>query len=77
VVDDLHCGWRWYDQHIKTVSGPSDEEVNVACREERELVMAELANLTSALEKSRRYAWTGWDSPQSLKDSLGMKANNP
>lgn len=66
----LDCAQSWYDNHPTSKSAPSDQEVLIACKGEDEALKKHLQDLTGSLESARRYAWTGWDSPQELKRLL-------
>lgn len=43
---------------------------NNTCIKEKEELNTELKNLLEALQRSRRYAWEGWDEPEKLKTLL-------
>ena len=67
VTAYLDCGEAWYDEHPPSKLAPSDQQVLSACRSQGEALTNNLKDLTGSLESARRYAWTGWDSPQELK----------
>jgi len=70
----VDCAQDWYDKHPATKPAPRDEEVTGACRQKYEALLGELHSLTTSLESARRYAWTGWESPQELRTALYGKA---
>ncbi|HEY0079157.1 MAG TPA: hypothetical protein VGB73_10965 [Pyrinomonadaceae bacterium] len=57
---------------LHTVNSPksSTEQVEGACKPEKEELYKHLAAFTSALEKSRHYPWKVWESPEKLRDEL-------
>lgn len=70
VTGYLDCAQSWYDEHIDQKLAPKDDEVRNACRPKEDELTSGLGELTTSLESARRYAWTGWDSPQELKKLL-------
>jgi|GEM_PF-3401127 len=73
AVDDyVDCAEDWYNKHPPTKKAPADEEVSGACKPKYDTLLGELQSLTKSLESARRYAWTGWESPQELRTALGQ-----
>ena len=70
VTKYLDCGQAWYTKYSPPATAPRDEDVNEACKAEYESVMTALDDLTNNLESARRYAWTGWESPQQIKNLI-------
>jgi|SRR5882672_4049237 len=70
VSDYLDCAENWYDQYPPTKPAPADEEVKGACKQQYSVLANQLVDLTASLESARRYAWTGWESPQELRTTL-------
>lgn len=61
------CAQNWYETHPATKPAPSDEEANAACKPRYKDLLASLSSLTDSLESVRRYAWTGWESPEKIR----------
>lgn len=66
------CAQSWYETHPATKPTPSDEEVSIACKAKYETLLNSLGGLTDSLESTRRYAWTGWESPDKLKSLISQ-----
>jgi len=70
LVDSLRayssCAGTWHQSHIEE----TDVKIDDACRLEKESVGKKLKSLTTRLEEGRRYAWEGWESPESLRNAL-------
>jgi|SRR5882724_1093062 len=74
VTDYLECAEKWYKAHPPTQKPPTDEELATACKVNYDDLLVQLNDLTASLESARRYAWTGWDSPQEIKALLDKKS---
>lgn len=61
------CAESWYETHPLTRPAPTDEDVKAACKPQYETLLNSLDGLTNSLESGRRYAWTGWESPDQIK----------
>lgn len=61
------CAQNWYETHPATKPPPTDEEVSAACKPKYEVLLNSLNGLTNSLESARRYAWTGWESPDKIR----------
>jgi hypothetical protein len=72
VTDYLKCKQSWHDDYINgsVPQGLAVEQVMAKCNQEYTDLIAGLGNLSSSLESSRRYAWTGWESPQETRALL-------
>jgi hypothetical protein len=51
----------------------SEEDVRNASRREREALQAALTSLSNSLDQNRQYGWEGWDNPERLKATLGIR----
>lgn len=74
VTDYLDCAQHWYDKYPPTQPAPNDEAVKDSCKQQHTALTNKLIELTASLESARRYAWTGWESPQELKATLYGKS---
>jgi hypothetical protein len=71
VTNYLDCAQDWYIKNPPTTKkAPSDADVDGACSPKYDALIISLNSLTSSLESARRYAWTGWESPQDIKALL-------
>ncbi len=61
VTKFMECAADWFEKHKEPT------KTSGACKVERENVSAKLASLGESLDKARRFAWEGWDSPESLR----------
>lgn len=78
VTNYLDCGEKWHSEHPPTKPAPSDGEVEGACKSQYNFLMKDLNDLTSSLHSARRYAWTGWESPQEIRALIeGSKPSSP
>lgn len=78
VTNYLDCGEKWHSEHSPTKPAPSDSEVESACKPQYNSLMNDLNDLTSSLQSARRYAWTGWESPQEIRALIeGSKPSSP
>jgi hypothetical protein len=78
VTNYLDCGEKWHSKYPPTEDAPLDEDVNRACKSEYDSLMNNLNDLTSSLQSARRYAWTGWESPQEIRALIeGSKSSSP
>lgn len=75
VTDYMGCASEWNDDH----DGPpvSDSELENACKDKKDGFNSQIVLLTQSLEKSRRYAWEGWESPDQLRLKLETRASSP
>jgi hypothetical protein len=78
VTNYLDCGEKWHSEHPPTEPAPSDDKVAGACESQYHSLMKNLNDLTSSLQSARRYAWTGWESPQEIRALIeGSKPSSP
>jgi hypothetical protein len=67
VTNYLDCGEKWHSEHPLTKPAPSDGAVKGACKSQHDSLIKDLNDLTSSLQSARRYASTGWESPQEIR----------
>lgn len=64
------CARKWHKDHPATKPAPKDEEVNAACKPQYDALQKSLNDFTNSLESARRYAWTGWESPEEIRSLI-------
>ncbi|HUS10021.1 MAG TPA: hypothetical protein VMZ30_06100 [Pyrinomonadaceae bacterium] len=64
ISDYLDCAAAWHESH------PIDDDTSKACPSERASLTKSLEQFTSTLGSARTYAWTGWESPEALRNAL-------
>lgn len=60
------CARQWNVDKPRSTA----EDANAACAPQKSALLGSLTELKQSLEKARRYAWKGWESPQELKKAL-------
>jgi hypothetical protein len=73
VTNYLRCAEKWYSQYSDKPGRA--EDVENACKADKDLVRERLTHLTATLQSTRRYAWEGWESPEKLKADLQKVGN--
>lgn len=73
VTDYQQCAQNWYETHPPSNPAPTDEEVNAACKPKYGALLKSLDDFTNSLEATRRYAWSGWESPGSIGSVVSGK----
>jgi ribosomal protein L32E len=70
VTDYLDSAHSWSKDHPANKPAPTNNDVRNACKAQYQTLVTQLDDLTKSLESARRYAWTGWESPQDMKALL-------
>lgn len=64
----MTCAQKWFNEHPDNIV--ERDIIPSACKDEKNNMSELLKGLNTSLEKARRYAWEGWESPETLKSVL-------
>jgi hypothetical protein len=67
----IDCARNWEHDHRE--SNLSQEQADAACKDQEKSLDVGLSGLSKSIDSGRRYAWEGWESPESIRSSLEPK----
>ena len=67
VTEYMDCARRWHADHVR--ASVDKNTIKGACKAEKDNLAKKVEQLTTRLEASRQYAWTGWESPDKLRSA--------
>jgi hypothetical protein len=70
VTNYFVCSEQWYKNNRVS------DETESACKTEKDSVTNSILSFTTNLERSRNYAWEGWEDPNILRNTLENRSNN-
>lgn len=73
VTRYMNCAEKWYHEHPDNTD--EDSIIRTACGNEKNDMTRLLKNLNTSLERARRYAWEGWESPEKLQSILKKQSD--
>jgi hypothetical protein len=65
VSNYMDCARSWELDHPE--ANLSEKEIDNACSDAKKVLDDSLSSLTKSIDSGRKYAWEGWESPESLK----------
>lgn len=74
VTAYMDCARDWYIRHDGK-EPPNLIDIENSCKDKKDSFNQSISQFTLRLERARRYAWEGWESPERLRSALEQSIN--